>query len=196
MSAGTKSRLIGNGDRGVTIRHSCAIALAILSAGARAGAADEYRADEYRVKAAFLYNFAKFVEWPPRAFKNPSDPIVIGVLGKNPFGDALSEAVAGKTLGGRAFQVREVAGAQQAADCQIVFVSSSERKHLGPLFSRIGNAAVLTVGETDNFAAEGGMINFKIDAGSVRLQINVEAARRQQLRISVKLLSLAEIVEK
>jgi hypothetical protein len=180
----------------VTIRHSCAIALAILSAGARAGAADEYRADEYRVKAAFLYNFAKFVEWPSQAFRNPSDPIVIGVLGKDPFGDALAEAVAGKTLGGRAFQIREVSDAQQAAGCQIVFVSASERKHLGPLFARIGNSAVLTVGETDNFAAEGGIINFKIDAGSVRLQINVEAARKQQLHISVKLLSLAEIVDK
>jgi hypothetical protein len=180
----------------VTIRHSCAIALVILSASARAAAADEYQADEYRVKAAFLYNFAKFVEWPPQVFRSPSDPIVIGVLGKNPFGDALSGAVAGKTLGGRAFQIREIADAQQAAGCQIVFVSASERKHLAPLFARIGNSAILTVGETDNFAAEGGIINFKIEAGSVRLQINVEAARKQQLHISVKLLSLAEIVDK
>jgi hypothetical protein len=184
-------------DGDVKIRHSCAIALGILlGVGARAGAADEYRADEYRIKAAFLYNFAKFIEWPVQAFKSPSDPIVIGVLGKNPFGDALADAVSGKTLGGRAFQVREVTDAQQAAACQIVFVSSSERKRLGPLFSRIGNASVLTVGETDNFASEGGIINFKIDAGIVRLQINVEAARKQQLRISAKLLNLAEIVEK
>jgi hypothetical protein len=183
---------LDNGDRDVTIRHSFAIALGILlSVGARAQAADEYR-----IKAAFLYNFAKFVEWPAQAFKSPSDPIVIGVLGTDPFGDALAEAVAGKTLGGRAFQVREVADAQQVVGCQIVFVSSSERKRLGPLFIRIGNSAVLTVGEMDNFAAEGGIINFKIDEGSVRLQINVEAARRQQLRISAKLLSLAEIVEK
>ena len=115
----------------MTAQQSCAIALGILlSVGARAGAADEYRADEYRVKAAFLYNFAKFVEWPPQAFKSPSDPIVIGVLGKNPFGDALADEVAGKTLGGRAFQVREVTDAQQASGCQIVFVSSSERKRL------------------------------------------------------------------
>lgn len=174
------------------IQRSCAIALGILlSAGASAQAADEYR-----IKAAFLYNFAKFVEWPPRAFKSPWDPIVIGVLGKNPFGDALAEAVAGKTLGGRAFQVREVADAQQAAACQIVFVSSSERKRLGPLFTRVGTSAVLTVGESSNFAAAGGIINFIIDDGNVRLQINVEAARRQQLRISAKLLSLAEIVGK
>ena len=181
----------------MTVQQNCAIALGILfSVGVRAGAADEYRADEYRIKAAFLYNLAKFVEWPAQAFKNPSDPIVIGVLGKNPFGNALVEEVSGKILGGRAFQVREVTDTQQAAGCQIVFVSSSERKRLGPLFSRIGNSAVLTVGDTANFVSEGGIINFKIDAGSVRLQINVEAARKQQLRISAKLLSLAEIVEK
>jgi hypothetical protein len=176
----------------VTSRHTCAIILGILlSAGALA-----QQASEYQVKAAFLYNFAKFVEWPPQAFKNPSDPIVIAVLGTNPFGDALAAAVAGKTLGGRAFQVREISTAQQAAVCQIVFISSSERKRLGALLPGIGNAAVLTVGETDNFAAAGGIINFKIDGGNVRLQINIEAARKAQLRISAKLLSLAEIVEK
>jgi hypothetical protein len=174
------------------IRRRCAIALGILfSTGALAQIADEYR-----VKAAFLFNFAKFVEWPPQAFKSSSAPVVIGVLGKNPFGSALVEAVAGKTLGGRAFEVREVADAQQAASCQIVFISSSERKRLGTLFTQIGNSAVLTVGETNNFAVDGGMINFKIVGESVRLQINVEAARKQKLRISAKLLSLAEIVEK
>ena len=121
---------------------------------------------------------------------------MIGVLGKNPFGDSLAAAVAGKTWGGRGFQVREISTAPQAAGCQIVFISSSERKRLGALLAGIGNAAVLTVGETDNFAAAGGIVNFKIEAGSVRLQINVEAARKQQLHISAKLLSLAEIVEK
>ncbi len=170
----------------------CAITLAILlSAGARA-----QETNEYRVKAAFLYNFAKFVDWPPQAFKSPSEPIVIGVLGKNPFGAALADEVAGKTLGGRAFQVREVVNGQQASLCQIVFVSASERRRLGSLFTLIGNSAVLTVGETDNFNAEGGIINFKIEGGNVRFQINMEAARKQQIRISAKLLSLAEIVEK
>jgi len=176
----------------VTIRNTCAIVLGILLSAP----APAQQANEYQVKAAFLYNFAKFVEWPREAFKNPSDPIVIGVLGKNPFGDALAGAVAGKALGGRAFQVHEISTAQQAADCQIVFISSSERKRLGALLLGIGNAAVLTVGETDNFAVAGGIINFKIDAGSVRLQINIEAARKAQLHISAKLLSLAEIVEK
>jgi YfiR/HmsC-like len=181
----------------VTIRHGSPFALGILLClGGLVQGSDDYRIEEYRVKAAFLFNFAKFVEWPAQAFKSPSDPIVIGVVGKNPFGNALTEVLAGKTWGGRAFQVREVVDAQQAASCQIVFVSASERKRLGPLLSRIGNSGVLTVGEMDNFASEGGIINFKIDSGSVHLQINVEAARKQQLHISAKLLSLAEIVGK
>jgi hypothetical protein len=181
-----------NGDGNVTFRHSCTVALGILlSAGARAQSTDEYR-----VKAAFLYNFAKFVDWPPQAFKSSADPIVIGVLGKNPFGDALVAVTAGKTLGNRAFQVREVIDTGQAAGCQILFISSSERKRLAMLFSQFEGLGILTVGETDNFTAEGGVVNFKIEAGTIRLQINVEAARREQLHISAKLLSLAEIVGK
>ncbi len=175
----------------MTFGNTSKILLGILLNAAARGQAT----DEYRVKAAFLSNFAKFVEWPPQRFKSPSDPIVIGVLGKNPFGNELVTATAGKLVGSRSFQVREVADAQQASACQILFVSSSERKRLAPLFSQLG-IGILTVGDSDNFAAEGGVINFKIEAGSVRLQINVEAARRQQLHISAKLLSLAEIVDK
>jgi len=179
-------------DRDVRFRKTCTIALGlVLIAGARA-----QTTDEYMVKAAFLYNFAKFVEWPPHSFKSASDPIVIGVLGKNSFGDALTSVISGKTFEGRPFRVREVADAPQAAGCQILFISSSERKQLETLLRQIGNPGVLTVGETDNFTSDGGIVNFKIENGSVRLQINVAAARRQQLHISAKLLSLAEIVEK
>ncbi len=168
------------------------IVLGVLFSAAARGQAT----DEYRVKAVFLYNFAKFVDWPPQAFKSPTDPIVIGVLGTNPFGDALVATAAGKTIGGRGFQVREVTDAQQAAACQILFITASERKRAAWLINQIGNAGILIVGETDSFTADGGVINFKIEGGSVRLQINVEAARRQQLHISAKLLSLAEIVGK
>jgi hypothetical protein len=191
------SRAFNDGDRDVTNRQSCYVVVGVLlSSGMRAQSAEEYR-----IKAAFLYNFAKFVDWPPEAFKGPSDPIVIGILGKNPFGDSLHEAVAGKTFKGRAFQVREVADAQQAAACQVVFVSSvfvgsSDRKRLGTVLTQLVSSPVLTVGDTDNFAAEGEIINFKIERGTIRLQINAQAARKKQLHISAKLLSLAEIVDK
>lgn len=152
--------------------------------------------DEYKVKAAVLYNFVKFVVWPPRTFKSPADPIVIGVLGKNPFGDALATEAEGKRFENRVFQVRQLSDVQQVPGCQIVFVSASERKRFALLLGQIQPSGVLTVGDTDTFTAEGGIINFKIEGGTVHLQINLEAARRQQLQISAKLLSLAEIVRR
>jgi hypothetical protein len=164
-------------------------ALLALDAGAQV-------IDEYQVKAAFIYNFAKFVEWPPQAFKNPTDPIVICVLGQNPFGSALEQAVSGKEVEGKKFEVRQLSDEQQIAGCQILFVSSSERKRLHEIFGEIKASGVLTVGETDTFASEGGVINFKIDGGKVRLQVNVDAAEHSKLRISSKLLSLAQIVKR
>jgi YfiR/HmsC-like len=176
----------------VTLHYGSAIILGALMSVGSSGQV----ADEYKVKAAFLYNFPKFVEWPPHSFKGPADPIVIGVLGRNPFHDALSEALAGKTINGRPFQVREISDASQATGCQMLFVAASERKRITELLKGNAITGVLTIGETANFAEEGGVVNFKIEEGTVRLQINLEAARRQQLHISAKLLSLAEIVGK
>jgi len=157
--------------------------------------------DEYQVKAAFIYNFAKFVEWPPHTFKTSTDPIMICVLGENPFGNVLDQAVTGKTVDGRRFLVRQLSGEQTAAGCQILFVSSSERYRSHAILTEVKtgetkNGAVLTIGETDDFTMQGGVINFKIEAGRVRLQVNVDAAERAKLRISSKLLSLAEIVRR
>jgi hypothetical protein len=154
------------------------------------------KVEEYRVKAAFLFNFAKFVEWPPQIFKTARDPIAICVVGQNLFGEALNEAVSGKTVEGRTFLVRQVSGEQPSAGCQILFVSSSERKRLRVILGEIKADGVLTVGETDNFASEGGIINFKIEAGRVCLQVNVDAAEQAKLHISSKLLSLAQIVKR
>jgi hypothetical protein len=151
---------------------------------------------EYLVKAAFVFNFAKFVEWPPQEFRTSTDPMVICVAGQNPFGNALEEAVSGKLVEGRTFLVRQVSGEQPATGCHILFVSSSERKRLHAILGGIKTAGVLTVGETDNFAAEGGIINFKIESGRVCLQVNVEAAELARLRISSQLLKLAQIVKR
>lgn len=176
-------------------RYSTVIILGALTGAVSLGqAAGEY--NEYKVKAAFLYNFPKFVEWPSQSFKGPSDPIVIAVLGRSPFHDTLAEALAGKTINGRPFQVREISEVPQASGCQILFVASSERRRVAQLLKDAGISGVLTIGESLNFAEEGGVVNFKIEDGNVRLQINLEAARRQQLHISAKLLHLAEIVGK
>lgn len=149
-------------------------------------------ADEYPVKAAFLFNFAKFVEWPPLAFKGPEDPIAICVLGQNPFGSALENVVHDKTVANRAFVVREISNAQQAAKCQIIFVTALEQKHYRVLLEGLKAQSVLTVGEADDFSANGGIINFKLKDARVRIEIDANAAQRAGLRISSKLLSLAE----
>jgi len=152
-------------------------------------------AGEYQVKAAFLFNFAKFVEWPA-AFKSPSDPIHICILGDNPFGTMLSDLLAGKKindrplLGAHFFELKEIGG------CQILFVSKSQRKNLRNILAAAEAGGVLTVGEWDNFALDGGMIGFRLEGGKVRLEVNLPAAERAQVLISSKLLSLAQVVRK
>jgi hypothetical protein len=152
--------------------------------------------DEYQVKAAFLYNFAKFVEWPPGTFANSGDPIVICVVGQNPFGSALDDMVQGKKIGDRVFAVRRLPDTQQAGKCQILFIGAGEWKRTHALLDAVKGAPILTVGESDDFTAMGGVVGFKLDGPRVRLQIASDTAERGRLRISSKLLSLAEIVKR
>jgi len=152
--------------------------------------------DEYQVKAAFLYNFAKFVEWPPQVFSSAAEPISICVLGPDPFGATLRETVSGKDVSGRPFLVRPLQDVRQVAGCRILFVSSSERGVLSSILAGTKTTGVLTVGETESFLRQGGIINFKIDGGKVRFAINLDAAQQAGIRVSSKLLSLAETVRK
>jgi len=152
-------------------------------------------ASEYQVKAAFLYNFTKFVEWPPDTFRQVSDPMTICVFGDDPFGPLLDDAVRGKSIGPHKMLIRRFQAAQSAKGCQIAFISASERKRLPPVITTLGGVGVLTVGETEGFAAMGGAINFVLEEGRVHFEVNVGAAERAGLKISSKLLSLAIIVK-
>jgi hypothetical protein len=146
---------------------------------------------EYQIKAAFLFNFAKFVEWPPGAFPETNSPIVVGVLGNNVFGDELEKTIRDKTINNHPFQFLEVTSAAEATHCHILFISPSEKDNLRKIVDNLHNASVLTVSETDGFIPAGGMINFLIVNSKIRFQINDKAARNARLRISSKLLSLA-----
>ena len=152
--------------------------------------------DEYQVKAAFLYNFAKFVEWPPGTFANFNDPIGICIAGQNPFGSTLDYMVQGKKVGDRAFAVRRLPDTQQARSCQILFIGAGEWKRVRGLLDGLKGSSVLTVGETDDFTSLGGIIAFQLQGPRVRIHIALEPAERAKLRISSKLLSLAEIAKK
>jgi hypothetical protein len=165
--------------------------LLLLLAGSQTSRAQAI--DEYQVKAAFLYNFAKFVEWPASSFKNAADPIIICVLG-NPFGDRLENTVYGKEIEGRRLIVRQIFEVSEAAGCHILFVASG-KKRLTDLLGTVKASPILTIGEAGNFAGSGGVIGFILESGKVRLQINTFAAERAHLHVSSKLLGLAEIVK-
>ena len=188
----------GKGDVALLVHKNLTCRLALLAFAATAGHvhAQGSVADEYQVKAAFLFNFAKFVEWPADTFKAPDDPITICVWGQDPFGSALDDVVRNKTVAGRPFVVHQVSSAHQAAKCQIVFVASSERKRTRSVLEDLKGHSVLTVGEVEDFIPNGGVINFKLKDARVRIEIDNGAAERTKLRISSKLLSLAEIAKK
>jgi hypothetical protein len=150
--------------------------------------------DEYHVKAAFVFNFAKFIQWPAEAFKTPSDPLVICVVGQDQMANSLRETVNGNAIDGRPVIIRQIAIGQGPCDCHILFVGTSAMK--GFRSHPKESTGVLTVGETPGFAADGGAINLKLEDGRVRFEINVAEAERQQLHISSKLLSLAQVVKK
>jgi hypothetical protein len=150
--------------------------------------------DEYRVKAAFLYNFAKFVEWPSGAFQTSNESISICVLGPDPFGRSLEDTLTGRQIEGRKLAVRNISNIKQVANCHILFVSSAGNPHSLPTLREIGTPGILTVGESDTAIAQGAVINFIMEGTRVRFEINLGAADREQLRISSKLLSLARVV--
>ena len=173
-------------------RLALAAGIAILFA---AGGAGGQSIDEIQFKAAFIYNVAKFVEWPPAAFKSPTDPLVSCILGDSPVESVLAQATSDKAIGGRKFVARQISAVGQAAGCHILFVSSSQRKRWRSMADAVKDRGVLTVGESEGFAADGGVINFKPEGDRIRIQVNLEAARREGLQLSSKLLSVSEIVK-
>jgi hypothetical protein len=157
---------------------------AALWLGAAAGlGAQGARATEYHVKAVFLFNFAQFVDWPSDAFPDPQTPLVIGILGDDPFGGFLDQTVGDEHLGGRPFQVRRYRSVDEIKTCHILFISRPE-----------GDRPILTVSDADGFAERGGMIRFVTDRNRIRLQINLEAVKAAHVTISSKLLRVAEII--
>jgi hypothetical protein len=152
--------------------------------------------NEYQMKAAYVYNLAKFVEWPSEAFKTASDPLTICVLGQSPILVTLNEAVNGEMIDERKLFVRQISEVQQASNCHILFIGSSDRKYLQTVLRELKTPGVLTLGESAGFADEGGVVNFRLEGNKVRIEINLNAAGQQKLRISPKLLSLAQIVKR
>jgi hypothetical protein len=151
-------------------------------------------AAEYRVKAAFLFHFAQFVDWPVDAFKDGTSPVTYCIIGEDPFHGALDETLKGKVIGARPVTVQHFRQSQQVQGCQILFIAAGERKRLSATLASIKDSPVLTVGESEHFAQDGGMIGFFFEENKIRFEINLEAATQAKLKISARLLALAKTV--
>lgn len=167
-----------------------ALALVLLLFVANASAAP----GEYRVKAVFLFNFSRFVDWPSSAFAAADTPFVIGVFGNDPFGKDLEEVARGEKVDGRPLQIRRVQSVAEAGDCQILFVPATAQAQLGDIVAALEHRSTLTVSDLDGSVQRGAMIRLVTDGDRIRLRVNVDAARAAGLTISSKLLRSAEIV--
>ena len=155
--------------------------------------AQQVRPTEQQVKAAYLFNFGKFVRWPSdHALR--SDSLEMCVLGKDPFGELLDSTVAGESIEGRKINVRRLVHLQDSAPCNILFVSSSEEGQLAPILKVARQNGTLTVSDIPNFAERGGIIGFVMQQGRIRFAVNREAAEQSRLTLSSELLKVASQV--
>ena len=175
-------------------RSLIALSLAVLALPASAAGqpAATARVDEYRVKAAILYNLAKFVDFPADVFTDATSPFVICVLGADPFGAALDDTVRGRQVGARPIAVRRIVDV--TTGCHVMFVASSERNRVPAVVDRLRSASVLTVADADGLVEQGLIVGLRMQGDQVRLDINLATVERTKLRVSARLLALASII--
>jgi hypothetical protein len=180
-------------SRSKRLRQACCAACAFVCLWALAGAQNAKLTEE-QIKAGFLFNFTKFVEWPANTFPDASAPIVLGVVGESPITHLLSEISVGKSVNGRAVDVRSFKTGQDLRACQILFIVASEARHVTQILEGLKGSNVLTVSEFAGFAQSGGMINFYVEGNNVRLEINLDTAVHGGLKISSKVIAVARLV--
>jgi len=168
-----------------------------VAGGANAQSSASAASAEYLIKAGFIYNFAQLVQWPSAAFSQADSPIVIGILGTDPFGTSIDRVVENKKLDGHNLIVKRLRWSKDLRDlteCNILFISSSEKEHIADVINMVKWLPILTIGETPGFAARGGIINLTLEDNKVRFEVNIGAAKQANLNISSRLLALAKIV--
>jgi hypothetical protein len=179
----------------LSLRHAVlALGLSLLAPVSAFAANDGKGVGEYELKAAFLFNFARFVEWPADAFPSATSPITIGILGADPFGATLDGIVANEDVRARRLVVRRFATLEDVRPCHMLFVTTKESRRMKDLVARLGSGSTLTVGESGDFTAQAGMIGFETVHNRLKLRINLAAARAARLTISSQLLRQARIV--
>jgi hypothetical protein len=168
----------------------CVLCVAVISYPVRAS---EPAMSEYLLKAAFIYNIAKFVEWPPGSFESEKAPIILCVLGKDPFGYTLN-TIDGKIVQGRTLIVKRIERIDELRTCHILFISSSEMNKLQQVLQSLKDSKILTVSDMPHFAQSGGIINLITVDNKINMEINVTAVEKSRIQVSSKLLKLARIV--
>lgn len=167
-----------------------AVAALLLMAPLRLGKASQ---SEYAIKAVFVYNFCRFIDWPDSAFASPNEPLIIGIIGDDPFGALLNEAVEGEKYHNRPIRIDHFRTPADVKRCHLLFVSHVGAGRLDPILAAVGGKSVLTVSETEDFLNRGGMITLTTEQNRVRLRINPAAIQAANLAVSSKLLRVAEI---
>ena len=151
-------------------------------------------AKEYRIKAAFLFNFAHYVEWPPDTFKEANSPLNYCTVGDDPFEGALDESLNGKSVGTHPLRVQHLKAPENFQGCHIVFIGANENKRVTAILETLKQSPILIVGESNRFVQQGGTVGFLSEENTVRFEVNLDAAQRARLNISATLLSVAKTV--
>ena len=173
----------------------CLVAFALACGGAFAQSPQPDIPLEYAVKATYLYKLAPFIDWPPGAFASPNAPFPICVVGEDPFDDFLAHAIAGRAFGTHPFVVRRLDALTGDADCRIAYIGRLHSQNMEQALAAVQGRPVLTVTDSDTMADNGSIMQFVIEGGRVRFDIDNAAAARNHLSISSKLLSLAAVVK-
>jgi hypothetical protein len=164
--------------------------------GAVGLAAQQTATSEFQVKAAYIYNFGKFVKWPADAPANQGKSFIVCVLDQDPFGLTLQSTLKGESVGGRPVSVTRLSHAQDAAACHILFISSTHGKDLTDILAAVDDSAVLTISDIHDFSKRGGMIQFVLEGDRIRFEINLASAEKSHLTLASELLKVAIAVKK
>ncbi len=148
---------------------------------------------EYKIKAVFLYNFTRFIDWPNSAFTSREEPFKIGIVGTDPFGEYLEEAVRNEKVGGRPIVIERYKNVKEIKDCQLLYIHSKDQREIKNIINFVQSKNILTVCDNPEFMKWGGMIRIYSDDNKIRMQINDSAARSVNIKVSAKLLNVAEV---
>lgn len=167
-----------------------------LTVSASSSLGQQTKPSEYQIKAVYLYNFSRFIAWPGQRNSATTEPFVVCVLGRDPFGSALDSTLSGEQIDGRRVVAKRISKPQDSSGCQIIFVSSSEESHVKEILTALEGSRALTVSDLPRFSQEGGMIQFLLDGDKVRFEVNLKTATDAGLTLSSELLKVAVTVRR